>query len=271
MTLHLEQVCWNTDDRSILNQVDLGVAPGEFVGLIGPNGSGKSSLLRCIYRALRPDSGVIWLNGYDIWTQLKPRDIAQQSATVLQESPSEFDFTVHDIVMMGRNPHKRLLDNDSEEDYRLVADALSRVGLSDFADRNYQTLSGGEKQRALVARALTQQAKLMILDEPTNHLDIFYQLEILDLVKTIGVTTLAALHDLNLAALYCDRIYVMKEGGIVVSGPPEHVLSADLIRDVYRVNVDIKKHPDRGTLSITYLPNYNKNKCRSKRCGKLRN
>ena len=254
MDLRIDGVRWSVDGTAILRGVDLDVHSGEFVGLIGPNGSGKSSLLRCIYRALRPDAGLIALDGADVWEELRPRDVARRAAVVLQEFPSEFDFTVHDIVMMGRSPHKGLFDRDDAEDFRLAAEALDKVGLSDFAQRNFQTLSGGEKQRVLVARALAQQARVLILDEPTNHLDIFYQLEILDLVKGLGVTTLAALHDLNLAALYCDRIYVLKDGAVVASGALGDVLCAELIRDVYHVTAEVRPHPATGRPHITFIP-----------------
>ena len=254
MELHIDGVSWCVDGKAILRGIDLDVRSGEFVGLIGPNGSGKSSLLRCIYRALRPNAGLIVLDGADVWQELRPRDVARRAAVVLQEFPSEFDFTVHDIVMMGRSPHKGLFDRDDVEDFRLVAEALDKVGLADFAQRNFQTLSGGEKQRVLVARALAQQAEVLILDEPTNHLDIFYQLEILDLVKGLGVTTLAALHDLNLAALYCDRIVVLKDGAVVTSGVLEDVLSAELIREVYRVAAEVRPHPATGRPHITFIP-----------------
>lgn len=253
MTLNTEHVSWSVEAKTIVNQVTLSVSKGEFVGLLGPNGSGKSSLLRTIYRILKPDSGVINLNGADVW-QLSARQVARQMAVVMQERTGDFDFSVHEIVMMGRNPHKGMFDRDTAHDFQLVDEALERVDMVEFARRSFLTLSGGEKQRVLIARALVQQAKFLVLDEPTNHLDIHYQLEILELVKNLGVTTIAALHELNLAAFYCDRLYVLKEGQLVVSGTPEEVLQPALIRRVYGVWSEVATHPLTGKLTITFFP-----------------
>ena len=231
--------------KKILDEVTLHASNGEFVGLIGPNGSGKSSLLRCIYRSLQPNAGLISIDGGDV-TQMTVRDSARKTAVVLQETPSEFDFQVEEIVFMGRTPHKGLLDRETDEDRRIVAESLERVGMTEFAGRNFWTLSGGEKQRVIVARALAQQTRFLVLDEPTNHLDIRFQIGILDLVKGLRVTTLAALHDLNLAASYCDRIYAISEGEIVAWGAPEQVLRPELIRSIYGIGAIVQLHPKTG-------------------------
>jgi iron complex transport system ATP-binding protein len=167
-------------------------------------------------------------------------------AVVLQEAPSEFDFTVHDVVSMGRTPHRRGWERHRREDEALVADALHRVGLGGFERRSYRSLSGGEKQRTLVARALVQQAPALILDEPTNHLDMRYQLEILRLVKELGTTVVAALHDLNLALLFCDQVAVLKDGRLRGWGLPQDVLTPSLIAEVYGVVADVVLHPRTG-------------------------
>ncbi|MEM7030858.1 MAG: ABC transporter ATP-binding protein [Chloroflexota bacterium] len=253
MKLQTENVSWSVEAKKIVDAVTLNVAEGEFVGLLGPNGSGKSSLLRTIYRILKPDVGLIELNGANVW-QISPREVAREMAVVMQERTGDFDFSVHEIVMMGRNPHKRMFDRDTVHDFQLVDEALSRVDMTDFAQRSFLTLSGGEKQRVLIARALVQQAKFLVLDEPTNHLDIHYQLEILELVKDLGVTTIASLHELNLAAFYCDRLYVLKAGQLVASGTPEAVLRPDLIREVYGVWSEVSTHPLTGKLTITFFP-----------------
>ncbi|MCY3802672.1 MAG: ABC transporter ATP-binding protein [Chloroflexi bacterium] len=245
MRLDVEQVTWEVETKRILNEVTLNANDDEFVGLIGPNGSGKSSLLRCIYRSLRPNAGLISIDGGDI-AQMTIRDSARKTAVVLQETPSEFDFQVEEIVFMGRTPHKGLLDRETDEDRRIVAESLERVGMTEFADRNFWTLSGGEKQRVIVARALAQQTRFLVLDEPTNHLDIKFQIGILDLVKGLRVTTLAALHDLNLAASYCDRIYAISDGEIVASGAPEEVLRPELIRSIYGIGAIVQPHPKTG-------------------------
>ena len=253
MNLQAENVSWSVAAKQIVDAVSLVVDEGEFVGLIGPNGSGKSSLLRTIYRILQPDTGVIELDGTNVW-DVTPSEVARQMAVVMQESTGDFDFSVREIVMMGRNPHKGMFDRETVWDIQLVDDALDQVGIIDFAQRSFLTLSGGEKQRVLIARALVQQAKFLVLDEPTNHLDIHYQLEILELVKSLGTTTIAALHELNLAALYCDRLYVLKQGQLVASGTPEAVLHPDLIRDVYGVWSEVSLHSLTGKLTITFFP-----------------
>jgi iron complex transport system ATP-binding protein len=233
--------------------VTLSAADGEFVGLLGPNGSGKSSLLRTIYRLIKPQAGAILLDDDNVW-QLSAREVARRMAVVTQEHTGDFDFSVFEMVLMGRNPHKGMFDRDTDNDFQLVQEALHRVDMASFAQRSFLTLSGGEKQRVLVARALVQQARFLVLDEPTNHLDIHYQLSILELVRQVGVTTIAALHDLNLAAYYCDRLYVLKQGQVVESGTPEQVLRPDLIREVYGVWSEIQTHPLTGKPTITFLP-----------------
>ena len=258
MRLQLEQVTWSVEARKIVNAVSLEAAAGEFIGLIGPNGSGKSSLLKTIYRVLKPDAGLITLDNANVW-QLSVRDAARRTAVVTQEHPGEFDFTVKEFVGLGRNPHKALLDRDTAEDEYIIQAALQRVRLQGFEQRSFQTLSGGEKQRVLVARALTQQTKFLILDEPTNHLDIRYQLEILDLIKSLGVTTIAALHDLNLAALYCDRLFLLNSGQVVASGQPAEVLTPALIEAIYGIRAEVERRSSTGQLHIIYMALRNEN------------
>lgn len=253
MKLEVQGICWSIDNHKIVDKVLLDAQPGEFVGLLGPNGCGKSTLLRTIYRVLKPDAGLITLGGDDVW-KLNPRQAAQRTAVVAQERSSEFDFTVHEMVMLGRNPYKGLFDQDRRADYDLAEVALRQVNLWAFAKRDFRTLSGGEKQRVLIARALTQQANFLVLDEPTNHLDIRYQLEILTLVKQLKITSLAALHDLNLAAHYCDRIFLLQDGAVVASGTPEEVLQPALIRKVYQVEACVERHARTQQLQVTFLP-----------------
>ena len=253
MKVEVQRLSWSVEKRKIVDDVMLNVQPGELVGLLGPNGSGKSSLLRTIYRVLRPDAGWVTLDGQDVW-QLDARQVAQQTAVVTQERGSDFDFLVYEIVMMGRTPHKGMWDINSQFDHQLIEQALQRVDMAAFSHRNFRTLSGGEKQRVLVARALAQQAKFLVLDEPTNHLDIHYQLEILALIKRLKVTTLAALHDLNLAAQYCDRIFLLQNGRIVASGTPEEVLDPVRIRQVYQVEAAPFRHPITRQLQIAFSP-----------------
>lgn len=185
---------------------------------------------------------------------MPPRDAARRMAVVLQETAIQFDFTVQEMVLMGRTPHKSAFDPDTSDDWEIVADALAQVNMLDFRERSFGTLSGGEKRRVLIARALAQQSQFLVLDEPTNHLDIRYQLEILGIVRELRVTTLAALHDLNLATLYCDRLYVLSEGRVVASGAPDEVVTADLIYEVYGVRADVATHQRTGRTHITYFP-----------------
>ncbi|MFC4770250.1 ABC transporter ATP-binding protein [Effusibacillus consociatus] len=252
MNLLVENISITIEKKNLLRNIGLQVETGEFIGLIGRNGSGKSTLLKSVYRIMKPDAGIISLDGEDIF-RLSPRQTAQRMAVVRQEAPVEFDFTVREIVKMGRSPHKRLLQSDSTDDQDIVNDSLSRVGMRDLADQSYMTLSGGEKQRVLIARALAQQAKFLVLDEPTNHLDIRYQLQIMDLLKDLKITVLAALHDLNIAGVYCDRLYVIESGEIVTSGTPEEVLRPELLRNVFGVETEVIIHPITGKPHITFF------------------
>ncbi|MFN8623535.1 MAG: ABC transporter ATP-binding protein, partial [Chloroflexota bacterium] len=169
------------DGTPILDMCDLVAPPGSMLGLVGPNGSGKSTLLRTLYRALRPVAGWVTLDDRDLWS-LSARESARTTAVVAQERHDEFEFRVADVVALGRNPHKGTFDRDTDQDRAIILDAMERTGVSRFAGRVFATLSGGEKQRVLVARALAQQSAVLLLDEPTNHLDIRAQLDLLELV-----------------------------------------------------------------------------------------
>ena len=155
---------------------------------------------------------------------------------------------------MGRTPHKKFMERDTEEDHEIVREALNKVSLTGYEDRSYLTLSGGEKQRVILARAIAQQPSFLVMDEPTNHLDIKYQLQILSIVKQMNVGTLAALHDLELAAEYCDYLYVMKRGKLMAQGTPKELLTSELIREVYDVSCEIYTNPVTGELGIAYMP-----------------
>ena len=235
-----------------LREADLYVAAGEFVGLIGPNGSGKTSLLRCAYRFTEPAQGDVLLEHQNVWKQ-SAKWCAQRIAVVLQEFPDAFGLRIDEVVAMGRTPHKGLFDGDTSRDQQLVQQALQSVGMQGFEDHAFATLSGGEKQRVILARALAQEPQLLILDEPTNHLDPRYQLELLGLVKRLNIGTLASIHDLNLAAAFCDRLYVIHHGRIVANGTPHEVLTAELLRDVFGVEALIDTHPLSGYPRLTWI------------------
>ena len=246
MTLQLVGISVDIGGRRIVNDVHVDVPDRTFVGLLGPNGSGKSTILKTIYRVNHPEAGQVLLDGRDLLA-MRPKDVAQRVAVLAQETTVEFDFTVFEMVMMGRTPHKRAFDRDNDTDRSIVAHAIERVGCEDLAHRSFNTLSGGEKQRVLIARAIAQGADHLILDEPTNHLDIRYQLDVLELVAELGVTILAALHDLSLAALFCDTVYLITDGMIITGGPPASVITTEMVRHAYGADVLVIEHPETGT------------------------
>ncbi len=255
MKLKVDTVSWETAAQTIVDNISLQVSQGQFVGLLGPNGSGKSTLLRMIYRLLRPSAGLITLDDHDVW-RLSARETARCIAVLAQENHSDFDFNVHEIVLMGRNPHKQLFEPETREDHQRAQQALHRVGAADLARRSFQTLSGGEKQRVLIARALVQQAKVLVLDEPTNHLDIRYQFEIMSLIRTLGVASIAALHELNLAAQYCDWVYLIDAGKLVASGIPAAVLTPHMLAQVYGIRAEVNLIPNTDKPYIMFIAHY---------------
>lgn len=236
----------------ILKGIDFHVGDREMVGIIGPNGGGKSTLLKCIYRVLKPTVGAVYLDGESL-DSLSYRQSAKKVAVVAQHNYYNFDFSVQDVVLMGRAPHKRALDRDNAQDFEIVRNSLETVGMLDFSQRIFSTLSGGEQQRVILARALAQQTPCLILDEPTNHLDIKYQLQLMDLVRGLDRTIIAAVHDLNIAAMYCDRLFAVKDGQIVGSGTPEELLTPEFIRQVYEVDAELLRD-SRGQLHILFHP-----------------
>ncbi|ADO76212.1 ABC transporter ATP-binding protein [Halanaerobium praevalens] len=251
MELEIDKLSLMIEGKKIIEKIKAQVFKGEFIGLIGPNGSGKSTLLKTIYRVLKPQAGLIKLDQQKL-QDLSFQASAKKMAVVRQLNNFNFDFTVEEIVMMGRSPHKGMLEVESEQDYKIIYNALAKVNLVDYAARSFATLSGGEKQRVLIARALAQETELLILDEPTNHLDIRYKLQILDLIKSLKKEVLAAIHDLNLAVSYCDRIYVMKAGKIFAEGKPKTIITEDLLREVYQVEAKIIEDPETKKINIIY-------------------
>lgn len=239
--------------ENVIQDINMKIDKGEFVGIIGGNGSGKSTILKCIYGALKPRKGVIYIDNTDIMS-MSSVDIARKIAVVSQENDMNFDFSVEEMVLMGRIPHKTFFQADTNEDIKITIEALQKTGMYPLKDRSFKSLSGGEKQRVIIARAIAQQADLMILDEPTNHLDICYQLQIFETVKSLGITVLAAIHDLNLASLYCDRIYALKNGNIFARGTPEEILTVQFIRELFGVECEIGISKHTGKTVISYIP-----------------
>jgi iron complex transport system ATP-binding protein len=251
MTLATREARWGAGGRMIVDGVTLEAAPGRVLGLIGPNGSGKSSLLRLLCRLRNVASGVVTLDGYDI-AGVPRRELARRLAFVEQQATTEIQLSVCDVVRLGRTPHRAALASWNDADEAAVNEALARVGLTERHDQFWHTLSGGERQRVHIARALAQEPSELILDEPTNHLDIQHQLSILSLVRRLGITCIMALHDLNLAAMFCDEIALLHDGRLQAAGPPETVLTAETIKQIFGVAVSIRPGAS-GRRHIEYL------------------
>lgn len=248
--LNTKRLSYGVRERQILNGVDFHASRGEFIGIVGPNGSGKSTFLKNIYKVLKPQSGQIELMNEDLLT-MSNREMAQRMAVVVQERENSFDFSVEEVVMMGRQARRRLLEREDDTDRALVERILREMQLIELKERDFGSLSGGEKQRVLIARALAQETEVLVLDEPTNHLDIKYQFQLMETVRRLDCTVIAALHDLNLAAMYCDRIYALKEGHVAGVGTPRELLTSDFIREIYEVDAQVNTDPD-GTLRIFF-------------------
>ena len=238
---------------AMVNGVSLHVGERQSVGIIGPNGCGKSTLLKAIYRVNPIDSGEVLLNGQNV-TKMSPKEVARHIAVVGQFNELAFDFSVQDMVLMGRSPHKKMMEGYSEADYKLVEDTLRKTELYPLRQRSYLSLSGGEKQRVILARAIVQQPELLILDEPTNHLDIKFQFEVLDLVKDLNISTLCVLHNIELSARYCDYLYAMKQGRIIAEGAPNKLITKETIRTIYDVESEIYTNPITQDLAVAFLP-----------------
>ncbi|NMA13477.1 MAG: ABC transporter ATP-binding protein [Chloroflexi bacterium] len=243
MEISAENIQVQFDKKEILKGVDLVARSGRFIGVVGPNGSGKSTLLKCIYRVLKPTKGAIYLDDVAL-RNYSAKEAAKKIAVVAQHNLAGFDFTVQEMVLMGRAPHKNALDRDNAHDYQIVDDALKTTGMEAFKERSFSSLSGGEQQRVILARALAQQTPCLILDEPTNHLDIRYQLQLMRIVKESGCTIISAIHDLNIAARYCDEIYVLSKGCIRAHGAPHSVFTKELINEVFGVKATLLREQD---------------------------
>lgn len=251
MKITTEQLQATLGGSHILKGVSIEVSDKDFVGIIGPNGSGKSTLLKSIYRVLTPQSGTVFLDGNAL-NSYKPKESARKMAVVAQHNYYNFEFSVQDVVLMGRAPHKKAMERDNADDYRIVREALEKVNMGGFAQRSFSTLSGGEQQRVILARALAQQTQCLILDEPTNHLDIKYQLQLMDIVRSLRLTVVSAIHDLNIAAMYCNKLFVLQNGRIIAFGPPKQVLTREFIRQVYEVEAKLYTDPETGQIHILY-------------------
>jgi len=253
VTLTIDGIDCSYGSVEILKDIDFKVKSGQFLGILGPNGSGKTTLLKSISKVLKPKKGAILIDDTDIY-KMKNLDLAKQMAVVPQSSPVSFDFTSLEVVLMGRNPHMTRFKMEGQSDFDIAKNAMKLTRTWEFADRPITELSGGERQRVIIARALTQEPKILLLDEPTTHLDISNQLEILDLIKNLSeeknLLVVAVFHDFNLAARYCDSIILMKNGRIVAVGKADETLNSENVKKVFNVDTLVKKHPITGQLHV---------------------
>ena len=251
--IEMRDVCLGYGRKAVLKDINLQVSPGEMVGLIGPNGCGKSTIIRALSRVISPQSGKIFLDGQDL-SQISRKDLARLVGVVPQLSLLPSAFTAFEIVLMGRNPHLGLFQYEGAEEMAIVWQAMERTSTQTLAERRVIELSGGEIQCLVIARALVQETKAILLDEPTANLDIGRQVEILDLIKRLclenNLTVLAALHDLNLAAQYCDRLVLVNSGRVHAEGTPAEVITPRNIKDVYGAEHCVYTHPINGLPTV---------------------
>jgi len=240
-----------------LNHINLFVPDGQMVGLLGPNGSGKTTLLKLATGVLVPSAGDV-LIGERSLKKLLRREVARQIAVVPQELNIPFAYTVEEVVMLGRTPFLRGLARESKRDRQIVAGVLEVTGMAGFRGRYFNELSGGERQKVVVAMALAQEPAILLLDEPTSHLDISHQMEILELLRRFNrekkVTIVAAMHDLNLAALFFERLVLLGRGLVFADGSPDEVITGEIIQKVFSAKVEIARHPKTAVPQIVLLP-----------------
>jgi len=255
--LEIKQVDFSYFDGLILHNINLSIGAGEMVGLLGPNGSGKTTLIKLASGVLKPRRGEIKLDG-TLLRNLQRKLIARRVAVVPQQFHIPFAFSVSEVVMLGRIPFIRAFAGEMVADRDAVTAALGVVGIGELEQRRFDELSGGERQKVILAMALAQQPRLLLLDEPTVHLDITHQVEILELVKSLnveqGITVIAAMHDLNLASLYFDRLVLLKEGRVIADGTPAKVITEDRIKEVFAASVRVEPHPVTGAPHIVVTP-----------------
>jgi iron complex transport system ATP-binding protein len=261
--LRLDKVSLGYGKRTVLHSISLETKPGEVLGIVGPNGSGKSTLIRGITRLISPSSGQIFLDGQNI-ASMSRLALAQLVAVVPQNPALPELFTALEVVLMGRTPHLGLLKYEGEKDLAIVQRAMEATKTLDFAERRVGELSGGERQRLIIARALAQEPKIILLDEPTANLDINYQIETLNLARQLcleqKLIVMTTLHDLNLAAQYCDRLVMLSNGGIYCHGAPRMVINAQTIKEVYGAEVYVYPHPVNGLPATLIVSGKDRNK-----------
>lgn len=236
--IEVKNLSYSAEEVEILKGVTLAVENKKMVGILGPNGSGKTTLLKHIYRALPVNRRTVYINNRAL-EEYSYTESAQALTVVKQENTTDFEFTVEGMVLLGRSPYRRSYESFTQEDYKIAHAALESIGMLSFARRSFNALSGGEKQRVLIARSLAQQADTYILDEPTNHLDIHYQWNLMELIRSLDATVLGVFHEMNLAAYYCDELLVLDKGKIITCGSPITVLTEELLSRVFGVCSEI--------------------------------
>ena len=253
MTLNVNDLHYKYRDKYVLEGATVEIRPGEILGILGQNGSGKTTLLKNLNRNLSPESGSVYLDGDDL-KDLTKNDIARSIAAVPQGNEIKFSFTVEDIISMGRMPFQRQFAGESSEDMEIIEEAMRDTNLLEMRDRRINEMSGGERQKVIIARALAQTPKYLLMDEPTNHLDINAQFEVLDLVSGLarkkGISVVLVSHNLPMAARYCDRIALIKDRRVMCEGTPEEILTPENMRDVFSVDAELVVNPKTGRYSV---------------------
>jgi len=255
--LSVNDVNFSYDSRQVLRAVSFALEAGAMVGLIGPNGSGKSTLIKVLSKVLRPTQGEIRFRGRDI-AETPSAELARHVAVVSQEPTVAFSFTGLETVMAGRYPHIGRFGSETQRDFEIAHRAMAFTDTIHLSDRRIEEMSGGEKQRVFLARALAQEPELLLLDEPTTHLDINHQIEIMDLIRKLhkeqNLTVLSVTHDLNLAAEYFDTLLLLRDGSLVMEGAPSQVITDEVIREVYGADAVVSKNPRTGAPHLALVP-----------------
>jgi iron complex transport system ATP-binding protein len=251
--MEVRNLCFKYEDRNILDGISFGIKPGSFVSIIGPNGSGKTTLLKNMSSVLTPQGGSILLGGKDI-RKYRRKELARCMAYVPQSTPMDFGFTVMDVVLMGRSPYISSFKSETLEDIRIAEDAMRMTNMMEFRDKKISQISGGEKQRAIIACALAQTPEIIMLDEPVSSLDIQHQIEVLGILKRLNrekkMTVITVLHDLNLASEYSDILMLLMDGKLMDSGSPARVITGENIRKAYNTDIYMTQNPLTGNPHI---------------------
>ncbi len=251
--LDVDSLSYQYDEKTVLDEITLGIKKGEIIGILGPNGCGKTTLLKNLNKNLKPHGGCIMIDGTDI-SGITKKEIAQSIAVVPQTNEIRFAFTVKEIVSMGRMPFQESFRGETTDDLEIIERSMEQTGLTELADRYINTVSGGERQRAIIARAISQTPKIILMDEPTLHLDINMQFEVLDLIEELSkknnLTVVIVSHDLPMVTRYCDRVVLIHDHKVFAMGTPEEVLTEENMRIVFNIDAVLEKDPRTGKNTV---------------------